>query len=94
MASQAQPLQVSFLALACAGITLKPEFRGPKLRVYRTALYTALGLSGLAFVIHGLVVYGWEVQDGRMALGWMLQMACTNLIGAATFATRVSAPCL
>lgn len=58
-------------------------------------MYASLGLSALVFVVHGLVLYGWEVQRQRMGLGWMGLMAGLNLTGAVVYATRVRyVPCL
>jgi len=52
-------------------------------------MYTGLGLSAVVFIIHGLVIHGWETQLHRMGLGWMGLMAILNLIGAATYAARI-----
>jgi adiponectin receptor len=51
--------------------------------------YAVFGLSSIFFVIHGLILYGWEVQKGRMSLVWMGRMATANLLGAAIYAARV-----
>jgi adiponectin receptor len=51
--------------------------------------YAVFGLSSISFVIHGLILYGWEVQKGRMSLVWIGWMATANLLGAAIYAARV-----
>ena len=84
--------QVSILAVICAVTTLHPSFRYPKFRPYRAAMYACLGLSAVVFIIHGLSLYGWDVQNQRMGLDWMLLMACLNLTGGAIYAARVSIP--
>ena len=84
-----QWLQVTILAAACVTATLDPQFRHPRFRPYRAAMYTGLGLSAIVFIIHGLVLHGWELQNKRMSLGWMGLMAVLNLIGAAAYASRV-----
>ena len=53
-------------------------------------MYSALGLSAIVFVSHGLLLHGWEVQKHRMGLVWMGRMGALNLIGAVIYATRVS----
>jgi adiponectin receptor len=53
-------------------------------------MYTGLGLSAIVFTLHGLFLYGWTVQDQRMALSWMIYMAILNFIGAIAYAARVS----
>ena len=83
-------VQVTILAAACLYTTVNPSFCQPKFRPYRAAMYTALGLSALICVTHGLAIHGWEIQNRRMSLNWMGLMATSNLIGAAAYALRVS----
>jgi len=52
-------------------------------------MYSGLGLSAIVFIIHGLVLHGWELQNRRMSLGWMGLMGALNLIGAVAYAARV-----
>jgi adiponectin receptor len=52
-------------------------------------MYAGLGLSAIIFIIHGLAIHGWEIQNHRMSLGWMGLMGALNLIGAAAYAARV-----
>lgn len=73
----------------CAAVTLLPKFRTPEYHSWKVAIYTSLGLTGLVFIIHGLVVFGWETQNRRMPFLWMAGMAVANLIGALIFVTRV-----
>ncbi|KAH9224532.1 mPR-like GPCR protein [Leptodontidium sp. 2 PMI_412] len=80
---------VTLLAALCTTATFLQHFRHPRLRPWRAAMYASLGLSALVFVVHGLVLYGWEVQRQRMGLGWMGLMAGLNLTGAVVYATRV-----
>ena len=74
----------------CAAVTLLPKFRTPEYHSWKVAIYTSLGLTGLVFIIHGLVVFGWETQNRRLPLLWVAGMAVTNLVGALIFAARVS----
>jgi adiponectin receptor len=53
-------------------------------------MYSGLGLSAIAFIIHGLLIHGWEIQNRRMSLDWMALMASFNLTGAIAYASRVS----
>jgi len=53
-------------------------------------MYAGLGLSSIVFIIHGLILHGWETQLKRMQLGWMALMGLFNLSGAAMYAARVS----
>ena len=52
-------------------------------------MYAGLGLSAIVFVVHGVVKYGWKIQNRRMSLDWMIVMASLNLIGAFAYAARV-----
>lgn len=61
----------------------------PKFRRWRACFYVAFGLSSIVFVVHGLLVYGWEVQKSRMSLVWMGWMAIANLAGVLIYAARV-----
>ena len=52
-------------------------------------MYACLGLSAVVFMIHGLVLHGWETQRMRMSLDWMMAMGALNLTGAVAYAVRV-----
>jgi len=82
-------VKVTVLATACIAATLSPQFRHRRFRPYRAGMYAGLGLSAIVFIIHGLVLHGWEIQNKRMSLGWMGLMSAFNLIGAVAYATRV-----
>jgi hypothetical protein len=83
-------VQTSITALCCTFLTLSPRFGSPQFRHWRAMFYAGFGFSSIFFVIHGLVLYGWEVQRDRMSLVWMGWMATANLLGAAIYAARVS----
>ncbi|KAF7954808.1 uncharacterized protein EAE97_000067 [Botrytis byssoidea] len=51
-------------------------------------MYSCLGLSSITFVIHGLMLYGYETQNWRMSLDWLGIMAGLNLFGAFAYAAR------
>ena len=82
-------VNVSILATLCVVSTLHPRFRHPTLRPYRAAMYAGLGLSAVVFVVHGILLHGWAVQNQRMSVDWMGLMALFNLMGAAIYAARV-----
>ena len=52
-------------------------------------MYAGFGLSSVVFIIHGLILHGWKVQNDRMSLIWMAWMGTSNLVGAAIYAARV-----
>lgn len=80
---------VSILAVVCTIATLTPKFRHPALRPYRTAMYASLGFSAMVFITHGLIIHGWEIQNHRMSLTYMLTTAMLNLLGAVIYAARI-----
>ena len=80
---------VSILAMLCIITTFNSRFRHPNLRPYRAFMYTGLGFSALGFVIHGLLLYGWDIQNRRMSLDWMGLMTLLNMIGALAYAVRI-----
>jgi adiponectin receptor len=82
--------QTTFSALFCVLLTLTPRFDSPQVRHWRALFYAAFGLSSVTFVIHGLILYGWEMQKRRMSLVRMGWMAAINLSGAMIYAARVS----
>ncbi|TGO33529.1 hypothetical protein BHYA_0241g00020 [Botrytis hyacinthi] len=80
---------ISLSAAACAVTTLHPKFRHSAFRPYRAIMYSCLGLSSITFIIHGLMLYGYETQNWRMSLDWMGIMAGFNLFGAFAYAARI-----
>jgi len=55
-------------------------------------MYAGLGLSAIVFIVHGLILYGWEVQNRRMSLQWMIVMTGLNFVGAGAYAWSVCLP--
>ena len=43
-------------------VTLHPKFQGRKYRTFRALMFVAVGLSGFAPLIHGLIVFGWRLM--------------------------------
>jgi adiponectin receptor len=77
------------IAITCAVFTCTPRFCSPKFRAYRAAMYFGLGLTGVLFATHGVVLHGWHEQNQRMSLNWMMLMAILNLVGAGMYAARL-----
>lgn len=83
---------MTVLAALCVRATLHARFRTSKTRGNRVLLYGSFGFSGLAFVIHAVLLYGLEEANHRMSLDWMTLMAACNITGAAVYGMRVSTP--
>ncbi|KAH8724191.1 hemolysin-III related-domain-containing protein, partial [Phaeosphaeriaceae sp. PMI808] len=80
---------VSVLAIVCTIATLSPKFRHPTLRPYRTTMYASLGPFSMVSITHSLITHGWETQNHRIGLTYMLITAILNLLGAIVYATRI-----
>lgn len=76
------------LFYACAVFTCTSRFCSPKFRAYRAAMYPGLGLTGVLFATHGVVLHGWHEQNQRMSLDLMMLMAVLNFVGAGMYAAR------
>ena len=58
--------------------------------MWRASMYVGFALSSAGFMLHGLLVHGWEVQNARMSFVWVGWMAVANLVGAAVYVARVN----
>ena len=81
--------QATVSALGCAIFTMKPKFRSPTYRVMRSVMFALLGFSAFVPVVHGIVLYGWEVQNRRMAITYFLGLGLLNGTGTVIYAARV-----
>lgn len=82
--------QTSLSAIFCVLLILTPRFGSPRFKTWRAVLYATFGLSSATFVVHGLVLHGWEVQKDRLSLVRMGGMAAMNLFGAMVYTARVT----
>jgi adiponectin receptor len=68
-------------------MTMHPKFQGAKYRLFRALMFVATGLSGVAPLIHGLVVFGMS-EMMRKAFPYTLAKAGCLLSGTLFYATR------
>jgi len=52
-------------------------------------MYAGLGCSGAIFILHAVVIYGWDLAYHRMSLQWLGLMALANVFGTVAHALRV-----
>jgi adiponectin receptor len=52
-------------------------------------MYASLGLSAMVFIIHRLIIHGWEIQNQRMSLTYMLITAMLNFLAAVVYTARI-----
>jgi hypothetical protein len=55
-------------------------------------MYTSLGLTALVYVLHGIILNGWDEQHLRMSLDWALITLCLFVAGVGLYALRVWLP--
>ncbi|PMD47894.1 hemolysin-III family protein [Hyaloscypha variabilis F] len=68
-------------------MTLHPKYQGSKYRLFRALMFVATGLSGVAPLIHGLIVFGLS-QMMKKAFPYTMAKAVCLLSGTAFYATR------
>jgi hypothetical protein len=52
-------------------------------------MYASLGLLTVAFITHGVIIYGWEIQNHRMSLIYLLITVVLNLLRAVIYIARI-----
>ncbi|KAI3565804.1 hemolysin-III family protein [Fusarium oxysporum f. sp. albedinis] len=68
-------------------VVMHPKFQGPKYRLFRTLMFVATGLSGVAPLIHGINLFGMS-QMMRKAFPYTLAKAGCLLFGTWFYVTR------
>ncbi|KAK3627278.1 hypothetical protein LTR56_013737 [Elasticomyces elasticus] len=68
-------------------MTMHPRYQGPKYRTFRALMFVATGLSGVAPLIHGFIIFGTS-QMMRKAFPYTMAKAGCLLSGVAFYATR------
>lgn len=81
--------QIGLFGILTIFMTMHPKFQGTKYRNFRALMFVATGLSGVAPLIHGLVVFGLS-QMMRKALPYTLAKAVCILSGTAFYAVSIS----
>ncbi|KAG0213194.1 hypothetical protein BGX31_001308 [Mortierella sp. GBA43] len=72
--------QITYIAMitifgaATVVAVIRPEFRTPQYRWVRSCMFLAMGLSAVFPVIHGLVLYGFNLAVKAIALKYMIVM--------------------
>ncbi|KAI1411994.1 mPR-like GPCR protein [Hypoxylon sp. FL1857] len=69
-------------------IVVAPTFQGPRWRTLRLLTFVCTGLSGLAPIIHGIVMFGFQQMMRQSGLPYYLAEGGLFLLGAIVYATR------
>lgn len=76
------------LGLGCGVVSWIDQFRTPRWRPYRAAMFVGLGASGVVPILHGLQMYGFEAMNERMSLGLVVLQGLIYMFGAFLYAVR------
>ncbi|KAI0101605.1 hemolysin-III channel protein Izh2 [Nemania sp. FL0031] len=79
---------IFLLGFGCGVVSWVEQFRTPRWRPYRAAMFVGLGVSGVIPVCHGLTLYGYQSLNERMGLNWILLQGGLYIFGAFLYAIR------
>lgn len=79
---------ITLAGLGCAVYTLRPKFRRPEYRTTKFLMYSSLGASLFAPVVHGLFRFGSDFHT-MMGLTSFLTLALIQFSGGVVYAARV-----
>lgn len=85
------------LGLGCGVVSWIDQFRTPRWRPYRAAMFVGLGASGVVPMLHGLQMYGYKDMNERMSLSLVVLQGLIYMFGAFLYAvcpfpSRISVP--
>lgn len=78
--------QILSIGLGCIVVSVKPEFRTRSWRPFRAGMFTAMGLSAVFPVLHGLLLHGMEQMNNRIGLSWLVMQGYLYVLGAGIYA--------
>lgn len=81
--------QATIAGIGCGIFTMRPVFRTPSYRPFRSAMYGILGFSIFVPAIHGVMVHGWTSQNERMSLTYFVGLGLLNGTGTAIYTLRI-----
>jgi len=70
-------------------VALWDKFATPAFRAIRAGVFLALGCSGIIPIIHMMIIYGVQRGSQQGAVGWLIVMGLSYIIGAILYALRV-----
>lgn len=79
---------ITVLGIATIIFSLLPVFQKPEFRSFRAALFFGMGLSGVAPVLHKLIVYR-NQPEALQTTGYEILMGILYGVGALIYATRI-----
>lgn len=79
---------ITFLGIATFIGSLIPVFDSPKFRAVRASLFVAMGLSGVAPIMHKLVLF-WNQPEALHTTAYEVLMGVLYGLGALVYALRI-----
>ena len=80
--------KISSIGACTLVVVLYPKFRSPEWRPVRALMFSAMGLSAVVPVLHGLKMYGRKQLELQMGLSWVVSQGILYILGAAIYAVR------
>ncbi|KAJ5888064.1 hypothetical protein N7495_008105 [Penicillium taxi] len=77
------------IGLGCVCVSILPQFRTPRWRPFRAAMFVGMGLSAVFPVLHGLQMFGSDRMREQIGLEWLLLQGFLYILGAGLYAARV-----
>ncbi|XP_050237983.1 heptahelical transmembrane protein 4-like isoform X2 [Mercurialis annua] len=79
---------ITVFGITTMAFSLLPAFQKPELRGFRAGLFFGMGVSGVAPVLHKLILYG-DQSEAIQTTGYELLMGILYGLGALFYATRI-----
>ncbi|XP_037493449.1 heptahelical transmembrane protein 4 isoform X2 [Jatropha curcas] len=79
---------ITLLGIATIIFSLLPVFQKPELRSFRAGLFFGMGLSGIAPILHKLILYR-NQPEALQTTGYEILMGILYGLGALIYATRI-----
>ncbi|XVF17504.1 hypothetical protein REPUB_Repub10bG0128600 [Reevesia pubescens] len=79
---------ITVLGVATILFSLLPVFQNPEFRSIRASLFFGMGMSGIAPILHKLILF-WDQPEALHTTGYEVLMGLLYGIGALVYATRI-----
>ncbi|XP_044470245.1 heptahelical transmembrane protein 4-like [Mangifera indica] len=79
---------ITILGIATVLFSLLPVFQNPEFRSIRASLFFGMGLSGVAPILHKLILF-WHQPEALHTTGYEILMGVLYGVGALVYATRI-----
>ncbi|CAA3023063.1 heptahelical transmembrane 4-like [Olea europaea subsp. europaea] len=79
---------ITLLGISTILVSLLPVFQKPEYRGFRASLFFGMGVSGVAPILHKLILF-WHQPEALHTTGYEVLMGAFYGIGALVYATRV-----